>query len=650
MAFATKELARGLASPTVQHRTALKHTLRFLAGTAGTGLMLKPTTTLSKETRHKAELTIYTDSDWAGCKTTRKSTTGTVVQLLGCAIQHCPRTQMTLALSSTEAETYAVCTGLSEALFLRQLLLETKLFTTVELHLYTDSTGARATSPRTGLGPKTKHIHLRYLWIQDCFQQGLARLRKVHTKDNCADILTKFTTVETLNYLKGKSGLTNNIVTLNCVRIDWHHIDNTLTDVTDVPKSSEQTTENSLKHCKRATVIPNPKEFEPYDEVKINTGSLKQSAFEAKPWAHLAMAPLAEGFTVHLSGSTRKIPGTAELRQEAEAMASSSERTVMNGTAADVITEEQASSAMSLRHNFKAFLEQMKDKKTVQRRFWATAGNVNFKTGCYHTEEKCPGLLKATTDVIQITDEVCKNAHLRLCRYCAAREEVNCEVSNFSLKARPLTPNDSDKEEDDEQFIFTVNTDQDIITDMISHCETEIEKTLLSKLTMMMKMSDEPLTDQRALTGYYWTVSELSEASHLITHKVYFGEMQAFGNWSIWTDPGSALIHWMFRYKTGTETWKLRKRSVEHVLIGWRLSCRKTVNMLTSKNWKTFNREFHAFSLTGNEALELNTTEWKTVTVLNLNFNINELCELTKNCLTHCQLIWDSAGHALQHG
>ena len=142
LAFATKELARGLASPTVQHRTALKHTLRFLAGTAGTGLMLKPATTLSKETRHKAQLTIYTNSDWAGCKTTRKSTTGTVI-LLGCTIPHCSRTQMTLALSSTEAETYAVCTGLSEALFLRQLLLETKLFTTVELHLYTDSTGAK---------------------------------------------------------------------------------------------------------------------------------------------------------------------------------------------------------------------------------------------------------------------------------------------------------------------------------------------------------------------------------------------------------------------------------------------------------------------------------------------------------------------------
>jgi len=200
---------------------------------------------------------------------------------------------MTLALSSTEAQTFAVCTGLSDA-----LLLETKLFTTVELHLYTDSTGARATSLRTGLGPKTKHIHLRYLWIQDCFQQGLARLHKVHTKDNCADILTKFTTVETLNYLKGKIGLTNNIVTLNCVRIDWHHTDNTLTDVTDVPKSSEQTTENSLKHCKRATVIPNPKGFGPYDEVKINTGSLKQSVFSDKPWAHLAMAPLADVVTV----------------------------------------------------------------------------------------------------------------------------------------------------------------------------------------------------------------------------------------------------------------------------------------------------------------------------------------------------------------
>ena len=202
---------------------------------------------------------------------------------------------MTLALASTEAETYAVCTGLSEALFPRQLLLETKLFTTLELHLYTDSTGAKATALRSGLGPKTKRIHLRYLWIQDCFQQGLARLHKVHTKDNCSDRLTKFTTVETLNYLKGKIGLTNNIITLNCVRFDWQHNNNTLTDETDGPKSSEQTTENSLKHCKRATVIPNPEGFGPYDEVKVITGSLKQSVFSDKLGAHLAM-----GFTGRL--------------------------------------------------------------------------------------------------------------------------------------------------------------------------------------------------------------------------------------------------------------------------------------------------------------------------------------------------------------
>jgi hypothetical protein len=162
IAYATKECARGMATPTAEHLANLKHLQRYLAGTKDHCLMLKPTHTLPSFTTTKLplEIHVYCDSDWAGCKRTRRSTTGTVTQLLGCTIRFCSRTQATVALSSTEAETFAIGTGTSEALFLHQMLDEIGFFDKISLHLHTDSTGAKATCTRTGLSPKTKHMKL----------------------------------------------------------------------------------------------------------------------------------------------------------------------------------------------------------------------------------------------------------------------------------------------------------------------------------------------------------------------------------------------------------------------------------------------------------------------------------------------------------
>jgi hypothetical protein len=173
--------------------------------------MLKPSTTLPKPDTEQVSLELHTycDSDWAGCKTTRRSTTGTVTQLLGCTVHHCSRTQATVALSSTESETYAIGTGTSETLYLEQLLTETGMFSTVHMFTHTDSTGATATVTRTGLSPKTKHMELRYLWLQELYTTRKLKLKKVNTLDNLGDVLTKHVTPQVLTRLLGRLGLIN---------------------------------------------------------------------------------------------------------------------------------------------------------------------------------------------------------------------------------------------------------------------------------------------------------------------------------------------------------------------------------------------------------------------------------------------------------
>ena len=54
---------------------------------------------------------------------------------------------------------------------------------------------------------KTKHVELRYLYVQELVQSGLIRLRKVLGTLNPADILTKYVSKDTLYRHLGTFGL-----------------------------------------------------------------------------------------------------------------------------------------------------------------------------------------------------------------------------------------------------------------------------------------------------------------------------------------------------------------------------------------------------------------------------------------------------------
>ena len=149
IAYATKELSRDVTAPTVQSVAKLKQLLRYLIGTKMCVLRLRPSYQLS-DGNCSLDVNVYVDSDWAadwaGCSKTRKSTSGSTVNILGCNMVSTARTQGTLALSSGEAELYAIGQGVSEALFLRSTLLEAKLAKKVNVNViaHTDSTAGKS--------------------------------------------------------------------------------------------------------------------------------------------------------------------------------------------------------------------------------------------------------------------------------------------------------------------------------------------------------------------------------------------------------------------------------------------------------------------------------------------------------------------------
>ena len=181
IAFAAKELCRHFAHPTRIGVEALKRAARFLVGMPRVVWQF-PFQSYTKE------LTVIVDTDFGGCQTTRRSTSGGIALRGSHPVKHWSITQPTIALSSGEAELGGICRGASLALGLQSLARD--LGIELDVHIRTDATAAIGICRRRGLG-RIRHLHVSDLWVQDRLKRGDFVLSKVAGADNPADLLTK---------------------------------------------------------------------------------------------------------------------------------------------------------------------------------------------------------------------------------------------------------------------------------------------------------------------------------------------------------------------------------------------------------------------------------------------------------------------------
>ena len=129
------------------------------------------------------------DSDWAGCNKSRKSTSaGFVVLGLHC-IKTWSSTQSTIALSSGEAEFYALIEGASRSLGIQALMDDMGFEASICLR--SDSSSGRSISLRKGTG-RVRHLQVKFLWIQDALFDKKLTVDKVKGVENPADVGTKY--------------------------------------------------------------------------------------------------------------------------------------------------------------------------------------------------------------------------------------------------------------------------------------------------------------------------------------------------------------------------------------------------------------------------------------------------------------------------
>ena len=177
----TRELAKGLQHPTCHHWSLLKRIGRYLSGH---GRLVQKFNNQDKIT----ELTVWSDSDHAGCIRSRKSTSGTVIALGSSCIDARCKGQALIALSSAEAEFYGLISSASHGLGEQSMLKDWGICCPLVINM--DATSGIAIGSRRGLG-RVKHIDTSFFWIQDCVQEGKISLRKRSTQEMWADLMTK---------------------------------------------------------------------------------------------------------------------------------------------------------------------------------------------------------------------------------------------------------------------------------------------------------------------------------------------------------------------------------------------------------------------------------------------------------------------------
>jgi hypothetical protein len=174
--------ARFQASPRENYLKAVKRILRYLKHPQNIRLWYPKGA--------KFELIGYSDSDDAGCKVERRSTSGTC-QLLGRSlVSWSSKKQNSVALSTAEAEYIVTASCCAQILWMKATFKDFGIKFN-KMPLLCDNKSAVKLTNNLVQHARTRHIDARHYFIRDYQQKGNISIENVGTDDQLADIFTK---------------------------------------------------------------------------------------------------------------------------------------------------------------------------------------------------------------------------------------------------------------------------------------------------------------------------------------------------------------------------------------------------------------------------------------------------------------------------
>ena len=202
IAVAVNCLSQFMCNPSKDHWTGVKRILRYLKGTVDYALTFKAA---------DADVVLkgFTDADWAGDISTRKSTSGYVFKICGGFISWRSNKQSTVALSTTEAEYIALTSAAQEAVWLRALLKDLGFEQESPTVISEDNQSAIAIAKNYKVTARTKHIDVRYHFIKELIDKYFITILYCPTEEMIADIMTKGLVKQKFDYFRDMLNITS---------------------------------------------------------------------------------------------------------------------------------------------------------------------------------------------------------------------------------------------------------------------------------------------------------------------------------------------------------------------------------------------------------------------------------------------------------
>ena len=180
--FSVCMCARFQANPKESHISAVKRILRYLKHTPSIGLWYPKGASFT--------LLGYSDSDFAGCRVDRKSTSGGCHLLGRSLVSWSSKKQNSVALSTAEAEYIAAGACCAQILYMKQSLLDYGVVLD-RIPLLCDNESAVKIANNPVQHSRTKHIDIRHHFLRDHVARNDILLCGVRSEDQLADIFTK---------------------------------------------------------------------------------------------------------------------------------------------------------------------------------------------------------------------------------------------------------------------------------------------------------------------------------------------------------------------------------------------------------------------------------------------------------------------------
>jgi hypothetical protein len=182
LTYATNVLSRFIQNPGRPHWNALIHLVRYIIGTKDYGI------TYYCDTPGGLNPITYTDSDYAACLDSRRSTSGVATKMAGGPTFWMSKRQDVVALSTTEAEYIALAKGAPR--WTHNFLAEIGHPQPLLSKVCADNKGSIAISENPKFHSRVKHIDIRFHYLRrDSVEKGNLKVEFIGSEGNPADLL-----------------------------------------------------------------------------------------------------------------------------------------------------------------------------------------------------------------------------------------------------------------------------------------------------------------------------------------------------------------------------------------------------------------------------------------------------------------------------